>query len=88
MNSFWDKYDNLIDDSKNLNKLELAEKLSQVKRYVNGLTDGWHDFMNGLKDILNSESLDKGDKSRIKEIIKLTEKRLKNRQLHNNVFNS
>ncbi len=73
MNSFWDKYDNLIDDAKNSNKLELAEKLSQVKRYVNGLTDGWHDFMNGLNEILNSaESLDKDDKNRIKEIIKLT----------------
>lgn len=80
MNSFWDNYDNLIEDFKKSNKVDLADKLSQVKRYVNGLTDGWYDFKNGLYEILNSnESIEEEEKKRIKGIIKLTDKALRRR---------
>ncbi len=79
MNDFWDNYDNLITDFEKSDKVELSEQLKQVKRYVNGLTDGWYDFKNGLIEILRTNSnLDKAELNKLKEIIKMTEKGMKN----------
>ena len=55
---YWQMYDSLCNDIKSENN-QLAEQLINAKLYVNGLTDGWYDFLNLFKELIfnNAENL-------------------------------
>ena len=55
---YWQRYDSLCNDIKSENN-QLAEQLKNAKLYVNGLTDGWYDFLNLFKELIfnNAENL-------------------------------
>ena len=55
---YWQKYNSLCDIIRSENN-QLAEQLIDAKLYVNGLTDGWHDFLNVFKELIfkNAETL-------------------------------
>ena len=38
---YWIRYDSLVKNLKKENQFELANKLVDAKKRVNGLTDGW-----------------------------------------------
>lgn len=55
---YWQRYDMLCHNIKSENEL-LAERLIDAKLYVNGLTDGWYEFLNMFKGLIfdNSNNL-------------------------------
>ena len=62
---YWKKYDSLVKNLKKEHQFELANKLVDAKKNVNGLTDGWFEFKNEFevaikqnKSILNNVNLE------------------------------
>lgn len=55
---YWQRYDSLCNIIKPENN-QLAEQLINAKSYVNGLTDGWYDFLDLFKVLIfkNAETL-------------------------------
>lgn len=55
---YWQRYDTLCRNIKSENE-PLAEQLIDAKLYVNGLTDGWYEFLNMFKGLIfdNSNNL-------------------------------
>lgn len=55
---YWQRYDTLCCNIKSENE-PLAEQLIGAKSYVNGLTDGWYNFLNVFKGLIfdNSNNL-------------------------------
>ena len=62
---YWIKYDSLVKNLKKEHQFELANKLVDAKKNVNGLTDGWFEFkiefevaIKQNKSILNNVNLE------------------------------
>jgi predicted phosphohydrolase len=51
---FWQLYRSLIQLSLENKQETIADKLKEAQRYVNGLTDGWHDFKNEFEKVISS----------------------------------
>ena len=49
---YWIKYDSLVKNLKKEHQFELANKLVDAKKRVNGLTDGWFEFKNEFEVII------------------------------------
>ena len=49
---YWIKYDSLVKNLKKENQFELANKLVDAKKSVNGLTDGWFEFKNEFEVVI------------------------------------
>ena len=49
---YWIKYDSLVKNLKKEHQFELANKLVDAKKNVNGLTDGWFEFKNEFEVII------------------------------------
>lgn len=49
---YWIRYDSLVKNLKKENQFELANKLVDAKKRVNGLTDGWFEFKNEFEVII------------------------------------
>lgn len=55
---YWQRYDTLCSNIKSENN-QLAEQLINAKLHVNGLTDGWYDFLSLFKELIfkNADTL-------------------------------
>jgi hypothetical protein len=51
---YWYNFDQFCETLTKRKKVDLAEKLKNAKKLVNGLTDGWYDFKKELDLIYNS----------------------------------
>ena len=51
---YWYNFDQFCENLTKRKKVDLAMKLKNAKKLVNGLTDGWYDFKNELTLIYNS----------------------------------
>lgn len=51
-NSYWQQWNNLLALLQADGKLHIAEGLNEARRYVNGYTDGWHEFVNKAKEVM------------------------------------
>ena len=49
---YWIRYDSLVKNLNKENQFELANKLVDAKKRVNGLTDGWFEFKNEFEVII------------------------------------
>jgi hypothetical protein len=49
---YWIKYDSLVKNLKKEHQFELANKLVDAKKNVNGLTDGWFEFKNEFEVVI------------------------------------
>ena len=49
---YWIKYDSLVKNLKKEHQFELANKLVNAKKNVNGLTDGWFEFKNEFEVVI------------------------------------
>ena len=49
---YWIRYDSLVKNLKKENQFELANKLVDAKKRVNGLTDGWFEFKNEFEVVI------------------------------------
>jgi hypothetical protein len=58
-NDFWNIFGELIDLLNTNNQSNVALEFQESKKYVNGLTDGWFDFLMAFKNIvkLNLDNL-------------------------------
>ncbi|WP_104421888.1 hypothetical protein [Neolewinella xylanilytica] len=52
MENYWQKFDELIDLLKKDNKHHVVDELKDAQLYVNGLTDGWYNFMEAYDNII------------------------------------
>jgi len=48
---YWKIFDELCNSLKKQNKTKIIEELFFARLHVNGLTDGWYDFLNQLKKV-------------------------------------
>lgn len=51
---YWKLYDELIRLLNSGNTIEIAKELKDAQKYVNGLTDGWHEFKFACEKALHS----------------------------------
>ena len=51
---YWDQYDRFITLLSETKDEQLASEFREVQLYVNGLTDGWHDFQAAFERLLIS----------------------------------
>jgi len=74
---YWTYYDSLC---KTINDEELMSELHEAKKYVNGMTDGWYDFLNAFESAINNSSgLGSEQKELSEQLIKELKETLKNR---------
>lgn len=74
---YWNYYDSLC---KSINDEELIKELNEAKKYVNGMTDGWYDFLNAFESaISNSSGLNSKQQALSEQLITELKGRLKNR---------
>lgn len=52
MSEYWQLYQMLYSNIEKKNEL-LAQQLRQIQSYINGLTDGWYDFLTSFKKIVS-----------------------------------
>ncbi len=45
MADFWKNWEEVITELRESGNAELAEELQLTRNYLNGLTDGWHEFL-------------------------------------------
>lgn len=74
---YWQRYNTLCNIIKAENN-QLAEQLINAKLYVNGLTDGWYDFLNLFKELIfkNAKTLSSDCKVQADTLITQLEKAL------------
>ncbi len=53
---FWKWFDYLVQELETSNQQDTAQKLREAKSLVNGLTDGWYDFLNGFEITLLADA--------------------------------
>ena len=79
MNDYWIKYQEFCDNLKLKGELEIVERLADAQKYVNGMTDGWYEFLSKLrltrKDF--NTRLSNEDLKTIDYLIERIDKRLK-----------
>ena len=76
---FWKQFESFNHSFKKSNRLEISDKLEDARSYVNGLTDGWHEFLSRLKVIQASFSsmLTSAEKDSLNKMILELEHNLK-----------
>lgn len=51
ISEYWKKYEELNQSFKKTGRIEVSDSLENARSYINGLTDGWFEFLNSLKEI-------------------------------------
>lgn len=62
--NFWSWFDFLVQQLNDAGQENTVQKLRESKSFVNGLTDGWHDFLNAFKHAILSD----GDKLTVEQM--------------------
>ena len=78
---YWLQFDNLISELNVEEKFEIATKLTDAKKMVNGLTDGWFEFKEEFENTVkqNSSDLSKSNLSKADFLITKLKISLNNR---------
>ncbi|MBC5773883.1 hypothetical protein H8S95_07395 [Pontibacter sp. KCTC 32443] len=81
MEYYWDTFQEFIKKLETQKHFELVEELEDAQKYVNGLTDGWYEFLNKLKVIYDQSShvLAKDDSDKLKYLVESIDSMLNNR---------
>jgi hypothetical protein len=68
---YWKLFDNLCETLCNNNKKEIAHQLKEAQKYVNGLSDGWYEFLFHFKRTVESniELLDEKERKQSELLI-------------------
>ncbi|MBV6647076.1 MAG: hypothetical protein KI790_16585 [Cyclobacteriaceae bacterium] len=53
---FWNNWDEVIAELRTTNNQKLAEQLQDSRLFLNGLTDGWHNFHEAAGQVINQHS--------------------------------
>jgi hypothetical protein len=79
--SYWNAFDNFSLTMNNSNREEISELLEEAKLHVNGMTDGWFEFVDIFENAIgsNKDKLDKREIDIAIELIDFIKKPLKRR---------
>ena len=79
ISEYWKKYEEFNQSFKETGRFEISDSLENARNYVNGLTDGWYEFLNNLKKTQKYfiKELSKKETQRLNSIIQELEKNLK-----------
>ena len=77
-NKYWKLFDSLNYLLIRSGKIEISKELEDSKKYVTGLTDGWFEFLNGLKEIERKfySKMDIEEQKKLKKLINQLERTL------------
>ena len=79
VSDFWKKYEAFNQSFKQSDRNEISIGLEDARSYVNGLTDGWHEYLVRLKEIRNSfTTLTNSELETLDKMISELETNLKN----------
>lgn len=79
VSDYWKKYDAFNQSFKQSDRNEISIGLEDARSYVNGLTDGWHEFLVRLKEIRSSfTTLTNSELETLDKMISELETHLKN----------
>tara|TARA_R110001632_G_scaffold230106_2_gene367159 strand:+ start:28 stop:273 length:246 start_codon:yes stop_codon:yes gene_type:complete len=79
VSDYWKKYEAFNKSFKQSDRNEISIGLEDARTYVNGLTDGWHEFLVRLKEIRNSfTTLTNSELETLDKMIRELETNLKN----------
>lgn len=79
VSDYWKKYEAFNQSFKQSDRNEISIGLEDARSYVNGLTDGWHEFLVRLKEIRNSfTTLTNSELETLDKMISELETNLKN----------
>lgn len=53
---FWNNYNSFLEELENLGYNEIANSLRSAKMKNTGFTDGWHNFLDGMKETKRENS--------------------------------
>ncbi len=45
MDDFWNSWESVVDELRNSGEVHVARELQESRSYLNGLTDGWFEFL-------------------------------------------
>lgn len=78
---YWDTFDKYCASLTKKNQLEVVAKLKDAKKYVNGLTDGWYEYLIRVKQLRSDyeNQLEKEENKELDYLIKSIDKMLRNR---------
>ena len=78
---YWDTFDKYCVSLTKKNQLEVVAKLKDAQKYVNGLTDGWHEYLIRVKQVRSDyeNQLGKDENKELDYLIKSIDKILINR---------
>ncbi|MDO6602493.1 hypothetical protein [Arenibacter palladensis] len=79
VSDYWKKYEAFNQSFKQSDRNEISIGLEDARSYVNGLTDGWHEYLLRLKEIRNSfTTLTNSELETLDKMISELETNLKN----------
>ncbi|MFC4873517.1 hypothetical protein [Negadavirga shengliensis] len=79
MQDYWHKFDLLCSELKKNGQHDVEYELRKAQGYVNGLTDGWYDFLNEFNRITKSNILTDTPKELADKLIEILKYRLENK---------
>ncbi|NQY30014.1 MAG: hypothetical protein HRT69_11155 [Flavobacteriaceae bacterium] len=69
MTNYWEKFDALCQSVLNKDEQDLHYSLKGAQQYANGLTDGWHDFLNEFEKVIKEYKLSNEDNNVAQSLI-------------------
>lgn len=79
MQEYWTKFDLLCVELEDDSKQELADELRIAKSYVNGLTDGWYEFLNAFEKTIETHEFNEQSRKLARKLIETLKYRLENK---------
>ncbi len=76
MTNYWDKFDALCQSVLDKGEQDLYNSLKGAQQYVNGLTDGWHDFLDEFEKVIKQYKLSNEDNDVAQSLILTLKKSL------------
>ena len=82
---YWNTFDKYCASLTKEYQLAMVEKLKDAQNYLNGLTEGWHEYLIRIKKVQSDfkNLLDKEENKGLDYLIKSIDKMLKNRWMNN-----
>lgn len=76
MANYWDKFDALCQSVLDKGEQDLYNSLKGAQQYANGLTDGWHDFLDEFEKVIKQYKLSNEDNDVAQSLILTLKKSL------------
>ena len=78
---YWDTFEKYCDSLTIKHQFEIVDKLRNAQKYINGLTDGWHEYLMSIKKVKKEfkSQLDKDDEKQLDYLIESIDKMLRDR---------